>query len=108
MLSALAPGFSRAAVEALSHQKGEPAWMLQLRLRAWEIYENTLAPLGRRGDLGTLRTVANFKFENLNPFTPSTPPHPTDATTKGGTVNRVPTVSPDKSGVLDNVLDELQ
>src|SRR5947207_14335222 len=73
MLSALAPGFSRAAVEALSHQKGEPAWMLQLRLQAWETYENTPAPLGRRGDLGTLRTVANFKFGNLNPFAPVEP-----------------------------------
>src|SRR5579859_6409320 len=68
MLSALAPGFSRATVEALSRQKGEPDWMLQLRLQAWETYENTPAPLGRRGDLGILRTVANFKFENLNPF----------------------------------------
>ena len=73
MLSALAPGFSRAAVEALSHQKGESAWMLQLRLQAWETYENTPAPLGRRGDLGTLRTVANFKFGNLNPFAPVEP-----------------------------------
>jgi FeS assembly protein SufD len=70
MLSTLAPGFSRAAVEALSRQKGEPDWMLQLRLQAWETYENTPAPLGRRGDLGILRAVANFKFQNLNPFAP--------------------------------------
>jgi len=49
----LAPGFSRAAVEELSRLKGEPNWMLQLRLHAWETYENTPAPLGRRGDLGT-------------------------------------------------------
>src|SRR6266849_2861956 len=67
----LAPGFSRAAVEELSRLKGEPDWMLQLRLHAWEIYENTPAPLGRRGDLGTQRTVANFKFQNLKPFSPS-------------------------------------
>src|SRR5436853_7628160 len=66
----LASGFSRAAVQELSRLKGEPDWMLQLRLHAWEIYENTPAPLGRRGDLGTLRTVVNFKFQNLNPFTP--------------------------------------
>lgn len=70
MLSALAPGFSRAALEELSRQKGEPDWMLQLRLQAWETYETTPAPLGRRGDLGTLRTVANFKLQNLNPFVP--------------------------------------
>jgi FeS assembly protein SufD len=70
MLSTLAPGFSRAALEQLSRQKGEPDWMLQLRLQAWETYENTPAPLGRRGDLGTMRTVAGFKFQNLNPFVP--------------------------------------
>src|SRR5215475_13727411 len=70
MLSALAPGFSRAALEELSRQKGEPDWMLQLRLQAWETYENTPAQLGRRGDLGTLQTVARFKFQNLNPFAP--------------------------------------
>ena len=67
----LAPRFSRAAVEELSRLKGEPDWMLQSRLHAWETYENTPAPLGRRGDLGTQRTVANFKFENLNALTPS-------------------------------------
>ena len=67
----LAPRFSRAAVEELSRLKSEPDWMLQSRLHAWETYENTPAPLGRRGDLGTQRTVANFKFENLNALTPS-------------------------------------
>jgi Fe-S cluster assembly protein SufD len=44
--------------------------MLQKRLHAWDIYEKTPAPLGRRGDLGTLRTVANFKFQELNPYVP--------------------------------------
>src|SRR5438128_1042729 len=45
--------------------------MLQKRLAAWDIYEKTPAPLGRRGDLGTLRTLANFKFQNLNPYVPA-------------------------------------
>ncbi|HEY4383005.1 MAG TPA: SufD family Fe-S cluster assembly protein, partial [Ktedonobacteraceae bacterium] len=71
MLNALATGFSRDAVEALSRQKGEPEWMLQKRLQAWEFYENLPAPLGRRGDLGTLRTLANFKFQQLNPYVPA-------------------------------------
>ncbi len=71
MLNALATGFSRDAVEALSRQKGEPDWMLQKRLQAWELYESLEAPLGRRGDLGTLRTLANFKFQDLNPYTPA-------------------------------------
>ncbi len=71
MLNTLAPGFSRTAVEELSRQKGEPEWMLQKRLQAWETYENTPAPLGRRGDLGTLRTISNFKFQQLNSYVPS-------------------------------------
>jgi FeS assembly protein SufD len=70
MLNALAPGFSRAALEELSRRKAEPDWLLQLRLQAWEMYENTPAPLGRRGDLGTLRTLANFELRHLNPFAP--------------------------------------
>src|SRR5436190_22290553 len=70
MLDTLTTGFSRDAVVALSRQKGEPEWMLQRRLEAWEVYENTPAPLGRRGDLGTRRTLANFKFNQLSPFVP--------------------------------------
>jgi FeS assembly protein SufB len=64
-------GFSREAVIALSHAKSEPEWMLQLRLHAWETYERLETPLGRRGDLGTLRTFANFKFQTLTPYVPS-------------------------------------
>ncbi len=70
MLKPLATGFSRSAVEELSRQKGEPDWMLQKRLQAWEVYESTPAPLGRRGDLGTRRTIANFNFQRLTPYTP--------------------------------------
>jgi len=71
MLKPLAVGFSREAVVELSRQKGEPEWMLQKRLQAWETYENTPAPLGQRSDLGTLRTLANFKFQQLHPYVPS-------------------------------------
>jgi FeS assembly protein SufD len=71
MLNALATGFTRDAVVELSRQRGEPEWMLQKRLAAWEVYESTPAPLGRRGDLGTLKTLANFKFQQLNPYVPA-------------------------------------
>src|SRR5947209_1732484 len=71
MLNVSAPGFTRSAVEELSRQKGEPEWMLQKRLHAWDIYENTPAPLGRRGDLGTLRVISNFKFQQLSPYVPA-------------------------------------
>src|SRR5438270_10413402 len=70
MANLITKGLSRDAVEELSRHKGEPEWMLQKRLHAWDIYEKTPAPLGRRGDLGTLRTVANFKFQELNPYVP--------------------------------------
>src|SRR5581483_10488087 len=74
MLNALATGFTRDAVVELSRQRGEPEWMLQKRLAAWEVYESTPAPLGRRGDLGTLKALAsfaNFKFQQLNPYVPA-------------------------------------
>jgi len=71
MLKPLAVGFSREAVVELSRQKGEPEWMLQKRLQAWETYENTPVPLGQRSDLGTLRTLANFKFQQLHSYVPS-------------------------------------
>ena len=71
MANALLTGLSRSAVEELSRQKGEPDWMLQKRLQAWDAYERIPTPLGRRGDLGTLRTFANFKFQQLSPYVPS-------------------------------------
>jgi Fe-S cluster assembly scaffold protein SufB len=71
MANAFSTGLSRSAVEELSRQKSEPEWMLQKRLQAWDAYERIPAPLGRRGDLGTLRTFANFKFQQLSPYVPS-------------------------------------
>ena len=65
MANMLATGLSRSAVEELSRLKGEPEWMLQKRLHAWEVYESTPTPLGRRGDLGTPQTFSRFKFQVL-------------------------------------------
>jgi Fe-S cluster assembly protein SufD len=67
MPETLLSGFSRSAVEELSRRKGEPAWLLEKRLRAWEVFEQTPTPLGRRGDLGTLRMFSNFRYQELNP-----------------------------------------
>jgi FeS assembly protein SufD len=68
MPSALARGLSREAVIELSHHKSEPAWMLERRLQAWETYQALPAPVGHRADLGILRTLANFHFEDIAPF----------------------------------------
>ncbi len=71
MPETLLSGFSRSAVEELSRRKGEPAWLLEKRLQAWETFEATPTPLGRRGDLGTLRMFSNFKFQELKPYAPT-------------------------------------
>src|SRR5437763_10866812 len=71
MANTLARGLSRDAVEELSRQKGEPAWMLQKRLHAWDVFERTAAPLGRRGDLGSFRAMANFKYQDVSPYIPA-------------------------------------
>ena len=68
MTQTLIQGFTRAGVEALSELKGEPAWMLEKRLAAWELYERMPAPLGRRGDLGVLQRVARYKYDTLIPY----------------------------------------
>lgn len=39
-----ATGFSRAAVEALSAQRAEPAWLRERRLQAWETFERLPLP----------------------------------------------------------------
>jgi FeS assembly protein SufB len=71
MPDALLAGLTRSAVEELSRQKKEPEWMLRKRLQAWDLYESIPTPLGRRGDLGTLRMFSNFKFQELNPYVSS-------------------------------------
>src|SRR5947207_2910464 len=71
MANTLARGLSRDAVEEMSRQKGEPAWMLQKRLHAWDVFESTAAPLGGLGDLGTFRAMANSKYQEVSPYIPA-------------------------------------
>lgn len=79
MPETLLSGFSRSAVEELSRRKGEPAWLLEKRLHAWEVFEQTPTPLGRRGDLGTLRMFSNFRYQELNPAVATDTPGPSAA-----------------------------
>ena len=83
-------GFSRSAVEELSRLKSEPAWMLEKRLQAWDSYEQTPFPLGRRGDLGTLRIFSNFKFQQLTPYVTGGSEDGMEGAKKDA-INRVPT-----------------
>ncbi|MDP9374086.1 MAG: Fe-S cluster assembly protein SufD [Chloroflexota bacterium] len=60
-------GFSREAVEALSRAKGEPDWMRELRLAAWEIYEAT--PMPTTQDEEWRRTsLRGLKLDRVRPF----------------------------------------
>ncbi|HLV43555.1 MAG TPA: Fe-S cluster assembly protein SufD [Aggregatilineales bacterium] len=58
--------FSREAVEQLSAYLGEPQWMLEFRLRAWEQFEQ--APLPTTQDEPWRRTdLRRFKLEQFGP-----------------------------------------
>ena len=60
-------GFSREAVEALSHWKQEPEWVLAARLAAWETYEQL--PMPKRTDEEWRRTdTRTLKLDVLRPF----------------------------------------
>jgi len=60
-------GFSREAVEELSRRKGEPAWVLEARLAAWDTFERL--PMPQRTDEEWRRTdIRPLKLEKLVPF----------------------------------------
>ena len=60
-------GFSREAVLALSAAKGEPEWVRDWRLAAWETYERL--PMPTRSDEEWRRTdLRQLKLDRLTPF----------------------------------------
>jgi Fe-S cluster assembly protein SufD len=60
-------GFSREAVEELSRSKGEPSWVLEARLAAWNTYESL--PFPQRTDEEWRRTdLKGLKLDRLVPF----------------------------------------
>jgi Fe-S cluster assembly protein SufD len=61
-------GFSREAVEELSHRRNEPDWLLQKRLEAWEQYEQI--PMPTRTDEEWRRTdIRDLPIDEVMPFT---------------------------------------
>ncbi|MGH2448540.1 MAG: Fe-S cluster assembly protein SufD [Chloroflexota bacterium] len=61
---------SRGAVRALSALKHEPEWMLDLRLRAWQIFE--MLPMPVRTDEEWRRTdISKLKLDELASFAPT-------------------------------------
>ncbi len=61
-------GFSREAVEELSHRRNEPSWLLEKRLQAWEAYE--AIPMPTRTDEEWRRTdIRDLPIDDVAPFT---------------------------------------
>jgi Fe-S cluster assembly protein SufD len=59
---------SAAAVEAVSKSKGEPAWMLELRLRAWRFFEEIPWPAGTEETWRRTR-LTGFNVDDYRPLT---------------------------------------
>src|SRR2546427_5207152 len=60
-------GFSRESVLALSERLGEPAWMREFRLAAWETFERL--PWPAPADPDWRRTDPTmFRLEGIRPF----------------------------------------
>ncbi|MGI8856341.1 MAG: Fe-S cluster assembly protein SufD, partial [Thermomicrobiales bacterium] len=69
MMNETTQGFRRAAVEALSAARQEPAWVLQKRLDAWEAYERIPMPTLR--DEEWRRTdLKGLKMDTVLPYGP--------------------------------------
>jgi Fe-S cluster assembly protein SufD len=61
-------GFSRRAAEELSLRRGEPDWVRELRLSAWDTYENI--PMPKRTDEEWRRTdIRRIPIDDVQPFT---------------------------------------
>ena len=60
-------GFSQETVRRASAAKDEPAWMLDLRLRAWQTFESLPWPKPTDEDWRRTR-LTSFKLENYTPF----------------------------------------
>jgi Fe-S cluster assembly protein SufD len=64
---------SSAAVEAVSQSKGEPPWMLELRLRAWRFFEEIPWPTGTEETWRRTR-LTGFNLDEYMPL-PGVGPH---------------------------------
>jgi Fe-S cluster assembly protein SufD len=58
---------SAAAVEALSAARGEPEWMLELRLKAWRFFEEMPWPVGTE-ETWRRTKLTGFKLEDYAPL----------------------------------------
>lgn len=60
-------GFSKSAIEELSHAKNEPDWLLARRLDAWHVYNETPMPAAN-DELWRRTSLQDLNFEDQLPF----------------------------------------
>jgi Fe-S cluster assembly protein SufD len=66
-IETLTRGFSREAVEELSRLRGEPDWLRERRLKAWDTYE--VIPMPKRTDEEWRRTdIRSLPIDAVRPF----------------------------------------
>ena len=63
----VAANMSQASVEALSLARLEPAWMLELRMRAWRFFEEIPWPTGNE-ETWRRTKLTGFKLEDYTPL----------------------------------------
>jgi FeS assembly protein SufD len=63
-----AQGFARETVQSLSGSRNEPDWMLEKRLKGWQLYQEQDPPLWRRTD------IRKLAWEELIPYAPAQKP----------------------------------
>jgi Fe-S cluster assembly protein SufD len=63
-----AQGFARETVQSLSASRSEPDWMLEKRLKGWQLYKEQEPPLWRRTD------IRKLALEELIPYAPAQAP----------------------------------
>ncbi len=64
---AIAENISAASIEALSQMRGEPAWLLEARLKAWRFFEEIPWPTGTEETLRRTK-LTGFKLEDYRPL----------------------------------------
>ncbi len=62
----MSTGFTKEAVEKLSAMLQEPAWMLEFRLKAWELYANTPMPT-TQDDAWRRTNLRRLKLDEIGP-----------------------------------------
>lgn len=75
---AFGPGLGRAAVERLSELKGEPDWLRERRLQAWNLYEQLPTPTPAQRPW-KYTDITRFDFDRFSAYAPAAAAAPAEA-----------------------------